>query len=505
MSGTFDSSSSSDMKRTTSATEVLLPVARQGGRSIREQIEQALRSAIQAGRLGAGLALPSTRALAADLGVSRGVAVLAYEQLLAEGYLTSIAGSATRVAAVARTGSDPVPSIAAQASPTYDFRPGAPDVSIFPRRAWLSSLRRVLASTPHASFAYPDPAGAGAMRAALSGYLNRTRATLARSDGIVLCNGFAQGLRLVCQVLRERGVTAVGVEDPGHAGHRADIESMGLFTRAIGVDDGGMRVDRLTRLKVGAVLLTPAHQFPTGVALSPDRRTALLDWASRRGVWIIEDDYDAEYRYDRGPVGALQGLASDRVIYLGSASKTLAPALRLGWIVSPDELVDSLALAKLHADHGSPTLDQLAFADFIDRGELDRHLRKARHLYRRRRDATVAALTRHLPSLKIEGVAAGLHLMVKLPSGTNEEALADAAARSSMRIYCAGPHRKTAGDPALLLGYGSVPEAQIDSGISLLATIMKNGRLRASPSGRRRPPVWDPIEKDLKDRIELRR
>ena len=339
------------------------------------------------------------------------------------------------------------------------------------------------------------------MRAAVSGYLNRTRGTLARADRIVLCNGFAQGLRLVCQVLRERGVRAVAVEDPGHAGQRADIESMGLFTRSVAVDDSGMQAERLTGLNVGAVLLTPAHQFPTGVALSPDRRKALLDWASRRRVWIIEDDYDAEYRYDRGPVGALQGLANDRVIYLGSASKTLAPALRLGWILSPGELVDSLALAKLHADHGSPTLDQLAFADFIERGELDRHLRKARHLYRRRRDATVSALRKHLPSLRIEGVAAGLHLMVNLPSGTSEEAVADAAARSSMGIYGVRPHRSTAGAPALLLGYGSLTEVQIEKGIALLATIIKNRRLSASTSSQQRPPVWDPIERALKDRI----
>ena len=339
------------------------------------------------------------------------------------------------------------------------------------------------------------------MRAALSGYLNRTRGTLARADRIVLCNGFAQGLRLVCQVLRERGVEAVAVEDPGHAGQRADIESMGLVTRSIGVDDGGMQVDRLTGLNVGAVLLTPAHQFPTGVALSPDRRKALLDWASRRRVWIVEDDYDAEYRYDRGPVGALQGLANDRVIYLGSASKTLAPALRLGWILSPGELVDRLALAKLHADHGSPTLDQLAFADFIERGELDRHLRKARHLYRRRRDATVAALRKHLPSLRIEGVAAGLHLMVNLPSGTNEQAVADAAARSSMRVYGVGPHRNTAGAPALLLGYGSLTEAQIDRGHLTSRENHQERPIECVDSQRQRPPVWDPIERDLKDRI----
>jgi GntR family transcriptional regulator/MocR family aminotransferase len=489
------------MKRTTSAAEVLLTVTRQGGRSMREQIEQALRSAIQSGRLGAGVALPSTRSLAADLGVSRGVAVLAYEQLLAEGYLTSVAGSATRVAAIQRTGSHDASSIGSAPAPHCDFRPGSPDVSIFPRRAWLSSLRRALAAAPHQALAYPDPAGAEAMRTSLSRYLNRTRGTLARTDRIVLCTGFAQGLRLVCQVLRDRGVTAVAVENPGHSGQRADIESMGLRARAVGVDDDGMRVDRLTRLNVGAVLLTPAHQFPTGVVLSPDRRKALLDWASRRRAWIIEDDYDAEYRYDRGPVGALQGLAGDRVIYLGSASKTLAPALRLGWILSPVELVDRLTLAKLHADHGSPTIDQLAFADFVERGELDRHLRKARHVYRRRRDATVAALKRHLPSLEIQGVAAGLHLMVNLPAGTSEDDVMAAAARSSMRLYGVAPHRTRAGAPALLVGYGSLTEPQIEEGIAVLAAIIKKSQSRRSTSKPQRSRVWDPIERDLKDRI----
>lgn len=491
------------MKRTTSAAEVLLEVSRNSGRSLREQVEHALRSAIQAGRFEAGFALPATRALARDLGVSRGVLVLAYEQLLAEGYVTSNRGSATRVAPIRPSASARAASLDedVQQQPIYDFRPGSPDVSIFPRRAWLSSLRRALKAAPDAAFNYPDPPGALKCRSALSGYLNRTRGTLARPDRIVMCNGFAQGLRLVCEVLRGLGVKRVGVEDPGHAGQRADVESMGLATRSVRVDGGGLDVDRLTALKVGAVLLTPAHQFPTGVVLAPDRRKALLDWASRRGIWVIEDDYDAEHRYDRGPVGALQGLLEDRVIYLGSASKTLAPGLRLGWILSPADLVDRLALAKLHADHGSPTLDQLAFADFIERGELDRHLRKARHVYRRRRDATVMALRKHLPSLKIEGVAAGLHLMVTLPRGLDEEWLEDAAALNSLRVYGVRTHRKGAGAAALLLGYGSLTEAEIEAGISLLATIIKKGPRALPKSAARRASVWDPLERSLRERI----
>jgi GntR family transcriptional regulator/MocR family aminotransferase len=494
------------VKRTTSAAELLLQISRKAQLSLREQVEHALRSAIQAGRLKTGFVLPATRALAKDLRLSRGVVVLAYEQLLAEGYLTSTRGSGTRVAAIRRTGPATVASVdeVSGPPPTYDFRPGSPDVSLFPRRAWLSSLRRILAASPHEAFAYPDPGGPLKARAALSGYLNRTRGTLAHPGRVVMCNGFAQGLRLVCAVLRERGVKTVAVEDPGHAGQRADIESMGLGTRAVQVDESGIDVDRLTALKVGAVLLTPAHQFPAGVVLSPGRRKALLEWATRQRVWIIEDDYDAEFRYDRGPVGALQGLAEDRVIYLGSASKTLAPALRLGWIVSPAELVDRLALAKLHADHGSPTLDQLAFADFIERGELDRHLRKARHVYRRRRDATVEALRRHLPSLTIKGVAAGLHVMVNLSPGLNEDRIEEAAALHSLWVYGVRAHRKAAGAAALLLGYGSLPEARIGAGIALLATIVKTIQAGSSKSVRpKRATVWDPIERRLKERIAL--
>jgi GntR family transcriptional regulator/MocR family aminotransferase len=491
------------MKRTTSVAEVLIQICREGRRSMREQVEHALRTAIQTGRFKAGFALPATRALAKDLGVSRGVLVLAYEQLLAEGYLNATQGSATRVAAIRLDASEDAASLpeAAEDPPDYDFRPGSPDASIFPRRAWLSSVRRTLSSSPDAALAYPDPKGALRARSALSAYLNRTRGTLGRSERIVMCNGFAQGLRLVCGVLRELGVKTVAVEDPGHAGQRADIESMGLMPRPVRVDEGGIDVGRLERLNAGAVLLTPAHQFPTGVVLAPGRRKALLDWASRRRAWVIEDDYDAEFRYDRGPVGALQGLLEDRVIYLGSASKTLAPALRLGWILSPVSLVDRLALAKLHADHGSPTLDQLAFADFIERGELDRHLRKARHIYRRRRDAAVAALRLHLPSFKIEGVAAGLHLMVKLEGGLDEAALEDAAAHHSMRIYGARAHRKATGPPALLMGYGSMDEARIEAGIALLATLVKKGARSSPASIPGRAAVWDPIERRLKERI----
>jgi GntR family transcriptional regulator/MocR family aminotransferase len=296
-------------------------------------------------------------------------------------------------------------------------------------------------------------------------------------------------------------VRRVAVEDPGHGGQRADIQAMGLAVRPVPVDGGGLCVERLNRLDVGAVLVTPAHQFPTGVVLAPERRAALLEWTARSRAVVVEDDYDAEYRFDREPIGALQGLADGEVAYLGSASKTLAPALRIGWLLLPPALVDRVALAKLHADHGSPTLDQLTFADFLERGALDRHLRKARPLYRRRRDALIGALRTQLPSLRVEGVAAGLHLMVTLPPHTDEDALADAAAAHSLRVYGAGPHRSRPGPPALLLGYASLSESDIEAGVARLASLLQTARSTSSAARARRTRIWDPAERSLARRL----
>jgi GntR family transcriptional regulator / MocR family aminotransferase len=491
------------LKRTTSARELLLSIVRGRGPTLRAQLECELRAAIQTGRLPGRTPVPSTRALAADLGVSRGVIVLAYEQLMAEGYLTAARGSATRVVMRRPRPSSPEQAAAVQpaAAPRYDFRPGLPDVSLFPRRAWLSSLRRVLDVAAADALGYPDPHGALGARAALAAYLNRTRGTVARAERMVLCGGYAQGLRLVCEALRSRGVRRVAVEDPGHGGQRADIRAMGLGVQPVPVDGGGLCVERLHRLDVGAVLVTPAHQFPTGVVLAPERRSALLDWAARRRAIVIEDDYDAEYRFDREPVGALQGLADGAVAYLGSASKTLAPALRIGWLLLPPALVDRVALAKLHADHGSPTLDQLAFGDFLERDGLDRHLRKARPVYRRRRDALIAALKTRLPALRVEGVAAGLHLMVGLPPGTDEDTLAEAAAARSLRIHPVGPHRSRPGPPALLLGYASLSEADIEAGVALLATVLGTMGAPRSTTRSRLTRIWDPAERLLAARL----
>jgi GntR family transcriptional regulator/MocR family aminotransferase len=461
------------MKRTTSAPELPITLDRNSALPLRLQLERELRRAIRTDRLEAGTLLPSTRALAADLGLSRGVVVEAYDQLLSEGYLRARRGSATCVATLCRDCGEDEPAPQAP-RPRYDFRPGTPDVSLFPRSDWLCSMRRALNQAPETALDYPDPRGERSARAVLAAYLNRVRGTSARADHVLFCTGSAQGLVLVAQVLRERGVRRLAVEDPGLPSQRDALAALGVTMVHVPVDDDGIRVDRLERSRAGAVLVTPAHQYPTGAVLSPTRRAALLAWAERRGALVLEDDYDAEFRYDRNPVGSLQGLAPDRVVYLGTASKTLSPALRLAWLVSPAEFLPDLLRAKKVADDGSPVPEQLALADFIARGEYDRHLRRMRGVYRRRRDALAGALARRLPALRIHGMAAGLHLMVELPEGTDERAIVEAAERASIRVFDGGKYyaEPEGGPPSLVLGYGVVDESKIDEGVRRLAAVL---------------------------------
>lgn len=469
------------MKRTTSSPELLLRIERGAGTPLRAQLEQQLRGAIRSGRLRPGSELPSTRVLATDLGLSRGVVVEAFEQLLAEGYLTARQGSATTVAARQMNVERAAHVERAAAPPRYHFRTGVPDASKFPRRAWLSSLRRVLDRARGTELGYPDGRGAAPARIALSAYLNRARGTVAQSDRVVMCSGFTQGFRLLCQVLRTRGVEAIATEDPSPVEQRAVIQATGLRSVPIPVDEHGLLVDRLARTGAGAVLVTPAHQFPTGSVLSPERRTALLEWATKHRALVIEDDYDAEYRYDREPIGALQGVVPEQVAYIGSASKTLAPALRLGWLVLPADYVPEVARLKRQEDAGSPTLDQLAFADFIERGELDRHLRRTRLHYRRRRDVLVAALRARLPHLPVFGIAAGLHLMLQLGADDDEQAVVASAAALSVGVLGVRSYAARAKvPPALILGYGSISDATIGEGIRRLASALEQHRRGAA-------------------------
>ena len=326
--------------RTSPATELLIELRRDDLLPLHSQVEQELRGAIQSGRLGKNTVLPSTRAMASQLGLSRGVVVEAYEQLAAEGYLRSQPGGATWVCADVV---DPPPVADDRASRPMvkvDFSYGRPDVTQFPRQLWLRSIRRVLNEAPGDRLLYLDRRGAWEAREALAIYLNRVRGTAADADRVVICNGFAQAIRLVAEVVKASGGSRLAIEEPGPEDAVTAARFAGLEPVPVQVDDGGLVVDDLERANVQAVMVTPAHQFPTGAVLSAERRAALVAWAKRRDGLIVEDDYDAEYRYDREPIGAIQGLAPEHVIYAGSASKTLAPGLRLGWLIVPSSLVE---------------------------------------------------------------------------------------------------------------------------------------------------------------------
>jgi GntR family transcriptional regulator/MocR family aminotransferase len=455
--------------RTTGPLEVLLPV-RRGAGSLRGQVEHELRGAIRSGRLPAGTNLPSTRALSAELGVSRGVVVEAYEQLVAEGYLLARQGSGTRVAATATVAQAPRGPGEPQQHLRYDFRPGVPALETFPRAAWAGSLRTALATAPHAALGYGDPRGLPALRDALAAHLGRVRGVAADASRLLVCSGFAQGLGLVCRALRRGGARRFAIEDPCHPGQPAIVAHAGLEPVPVPVDERGLRVDLLGS-RADAVLVTPAHQFPTGAVLAPERRASLVGWAERHGAVVVEDDYDAEYRYDREPVGALQGLAPERVVYAGSASKTLAPALRLGWLVLPAGLAGAVTEEKALDDLATSGLEQLAFADFLSRGELDRHLRRNRAVYRSRRDALVSAIEAHLPGVTVGGIAAGLHAVAELPPKASETAVVEAARERSVGVYGAAGYRLPGrpGPAALVLGYGGLGERAIEAGVRLLA------------------------------------
>ena len=448
--------------------DVLVELERDSGVALHRQIEASIRAGIRSGRLPRGTPLPATRRLAADLDVSRGVVIEAYQQLVAEGYLTSRAGGYTRVAMSPQPLHHPTGLTSAPPAATIDFCPCRGDGSRFPRTQWLRSMRRVVMQ---ADFGYVSGRGAPPLHDALAAYLNRARGTSAKPSDIVICNGYAQGIALVVAVLAKLGAKRLAVEDPSADDDAVPVaRAAGLDVIGVPVDEDGVRVDALDRLEADALVLTPSHQWPTGGVLSAAARAGVIRWAQARDALLVEDDYDAEHRYDRAPIGALHGLAPDHVIYAGTTSKTLAPGLRLGWLVPPSHLVDHITEAKTLADRGSPVLDQLAFADFLARGEFERHLRKMRPIYRRRRDALLRALQRDLPDFEATGVAAGLHLVTYLPPGLEEAPLIEAAARCGVAIYGLAPYRlSNDGRPGLIFGYATLDESTLERGVALLA------------------------------------
>lgn len=468
------------MGREGQLVELLLPLERGDG-PLHAQVEHALRDAIRGGRLLSGTALPSTRALARELGVSRGVVFEAYGQLAAEGYLVARQGAATRVADGAAAAAVPRGRPSRTFGPAaHDLRPGRPDLSSFPRSTWLAAWRRALRAAPDAALGYPDPRGAVELRDALSSYLGRARGVAPDPQRTVLTGGVTQAVTLVARVLARAGHETVAVEDPGFHLHRMSLAHAGLRPVGVPVDDDGLDVGALAASGCRVVLITPAHQMPTGVVLSPARRAELLAWARDADGLVIEDDYDAEYRFDREPVGALQGVDPERVVYAGSASKALANGLRLGWLVAPERLARPLALERIAADGGGPIVEQLALADLLERGELDRHLRRTRRLYRRRRDTLLAGLEEHLPDATVPGVAAGLHVLVRLP-GLDESCVAEECRAAGIALHTLGELRVTESNAhraGVVVGYAHLSEPAITRAITALGEAVRKAGSR---------------------------
>ncbi|MFK7917694.1 MAG: PLP-dependent aminotransferase family protein [Ilumatobacter sp.] len=415
-------------------------VASRSGRRL--AVEHALREAIRSGRLVNGTVLPSSRVLAIDLDVSRSTVVAAYEQLNAEGFLDARPGSVTTVAFVRPDPDQPLERDVMGSTPAHDFRPGEPDTSAFPRTLWQRACRIVLTSAPDAAFGYPDPRGTPALRAALADHLARTRSVSAAPGSVRVFGGFASALGFLGEALRWMGVDRIATEDPMFAFHDDILRLAGLATEPVPVDAHGIDVEQLRATGCRAVLVTPAHQYPLGVTMSPQRRADLVAWAREVDGWIIEDDYDGEFRYDRHPIGALQALAPERVAYAGTASKSLGAALRLGWVVVPTGL-DRDLFRVTHTRAGVSGIEQLVLAELIGRGDLDRHVRKMRNHYRRRRKQVATMLADAAPWLDLTQASAGLHLCASInTTGPDEQHVLDAAQAAGIGLMGLRTHHR---------------------------------------------------------------
>ncbi|MBP2453888.1 MocR-like pyridoxine biosynthesis transcription factor PdxR [Mycolicibacterium lutetiense] len=471
------SGSNSDLDEQTNSADtgfppdLLLALDRTSRDGLAVQLQHQLRSGIQQGRLMAGSLLPPSRVLAAQLGVARSVVVAAYEHLVADGYLTGHQGSGTRVRTVAP---QPPPRTHHVRNPAVPLGGGLPDPALFPRTEWLRHYRNALTAAPNSQLGYPGPLGTRPLREALTEYLARIRGVVATPDHTIVTSGLTQGITLLARALRARGCNAIAVEDPCFGFHRDAIARTGLRVTQVPVDENGLDVARLAELDVGAVLVAPAHSYPTGVVLDTDRRAALISWARHRDALIIEDDYDAEFRYDRSPIGALQGLAPEHVAYAGCVSKTLSPALRIGWIVLPPWLVEPVAAEKLYDDMGNSVFEQLALSRFIGTGGLTRHLRRVRSVYRRRRDVMLGAISASMPQTQPTGIDAGLHVYLRLPTGSDEDAIVAAAREQGLRLDGARWNwaDPDSAPPALVIGYGALSETAIRDSVSRLAPIL---------------------------------
>ncbi|MHB9755179.1 MocR-like pyridoxine biosynthesis transcription factor PdxR [Streptomyces sp. BYX5S] len=456
------------------AWELLLPAVSAPARARGRALQEALRGAVRSGRIGAGTRLPSSRELARDLGVSRGLVTEAYEQLTAEGYLRTGQGAGTWVGGAARSAAAPGASDLAPRAPAgvrADFVAGSPDLSLFPRAAWAAAQRAALSDLPHRTLGYPDPRGLPRLRTALAELLTRRRGAVADPERIVVCSGVTQAVTLLGIVLRARGRPDVGVENPGSPQYEELFETVGARAVRLPMDAEGLAVGPLRESGVRTAITTPSHHFPSGIAYSAARRAQLLDWAREVDGLVVEDDYDGDFRYDRAPVGALQGLDPEHVAYTGSVSKSLAPGLRLGWLVVPDGLADDVVARKRYMDLGNPALDQEALARFVERGDYDRQLRRCQRAYKERRDTLVAALHDHLPGTEVSGIAAGLHAIATLPAHCGpRRALLERCAAAGVAVRALDHYGGGADDGvSLVLGYAHLSPARIAEGVRLLA------------------------------------
>ncbi|HVV09050.1 PLP-dependent aminotransferase family protein [Amycolatopsis sp.] len=441
----------------------------------RQGLADAMRRAIREGRLAPGAVVPSTRELAKDLGLARGTVTRVYSDLTVEGYLRTNQGAPTRVAA------NEVPDAPSRKQPTpraapwvpdarWDLYPGRPDLSSFPRAAWVSATRRVMQEAPARAFDYSDTRGPAVLREALSRYLARSRGVLADPERIVVTGGFSHGLFVLARVLHERGDRELAFEDPSLPEFRDRAASAGPAITPVGVDERGVQVSEIDS---PAVVVTPAHQYPLGVTLAPERRTALVRWATSNGSLVIEDDYDGEFRFDRRPVGALQALAPERVVYAGTTSKTLAPALRIGWLVLPRMLVEPVRGALENLGWRPPALDHLVLADLLNSGAYDRHVRQRRLAYRRRRDRLLAALPGGITPV---GISAGLHLLLRFPPDFRSESEVIAQAlRASVAIDPLGRYWMRPGEhpEGIVLGYATPAEHAFAPAVEALMNVLR--------------------------------
>ena len=437
----------------------------------RRGLADALRRAIRAGRLPPGTAVPSTRALAKDLGVARGTVTRVYADLTAEGYLHTSQGAPTKVA---ETGAPPLAAPKERSSPRsapwvpdaqWDLYPGRPDLSAFPRTAWVSAMRRVLQQAPATTFDYGDPRGPAALREALARYLSRSRGVLADPDQILISAGFHHAITALGRAFRDR---ELAFEDPSLPEFRSAAARDGARIVGVPVDEHGLRVSELDS---PAVVVTPAHQFPLGATLAPERRAALVRWATKTGGLVIEDDYDGEFRYDRQQIGALQALAPERVCYAGTVSKTLAPALRIGWLVLPRAQVEPVQAALAETGWRPPVLDLLALAELLNSGAYDRHVRQRRAAYRSRRDRLLAALP---PGFSPVGISAGLHLVLRLP-GFSEKTATTALLRQSVAVDRLSRYWMSGGEhePGLVIGYATPAEHAFGPAVAAMVSVLR--------------------------------